>query len=156
MFAEHGADVWFERTTAEILPPGAACAKCGNTGFVKEVDILDVWFDSGVSHAAVLEARQDLRWPADLYLEGSDQHRGWFHSSLLTAVGTRGQAPYRAVLTHGFVVDADGRKMSKSLGNVIAPQDGDRQVRRGDPAPVGFRLGLPGGRPHLGRASCPS
>ena len=122
MFAEHGADVWFERATAEILPPGAACAKCGNTGFVKEVDILDVWFDSGVSHAAVLEARPDLRWPADLYLEGSDQHRGWFHSSLLTAVGTRGQAPYRAVLTHGFVVDADGRKMSKSIGNVIAPK----------------------------------
>jgi isoleucyl-tRNA synthetase len=122
LFAEHGADVWFEREAADILPPGARCRKCGHAHFVKEVDILDVWFDSGVSHAAVLEVRQDLRWPADLYLEGSDQHRGWFHSALLTAVGTRGRAPYKSVLTHGFVVDAEGRKMSKSLGNVIAPK----------------------------------
>jgi isoleucyl-tRNA synthetase len=123
LFAEHGADVWFERDVAQILPPGARCPKCGHDGFVQEVDILDVWFDSGVSHAAVLEVRPDLHWPADLYLEGSDQHRGWFHSSLLTAVGTRGRAPYHAVLTHGFVVDAEGRKMSKSLGNVIAPKE---------------------------------
>jgi isoleucyl-tRNA synthetase len=123
MFREHGADIWFESDLAQILPPGARCSKCGHDGFVKETDILDVWFDSGVSHAAVLEARPDLRWPADLYLEGSDQHRGWFHSSLLTAVGTRDRAPYDAVLTHGFVVDADGRKMSKSLGNVIAPRE---------------------------------
>jgi len=122
LFAEHGADVWFEREAADILPPGARCRKCGHDGFVKEVDILDVWFDSGVSHAAVLEVRKDLRWPADLYLEGSDQHRGWFHSALLTAVGTRNRAPYKSVLTHGFVVDAEGRKMSKSLGNVIAPK----------------------------------
>jgi isoleucyl-tRNA synthetase len=122
LFAEHGADVWFEREAADILPPGARCRKCGHDGFVKEVDILDVWFDSGVSHAAVLEVRKDLRWPADLYLEGSDQHRGWFHSALLTAVGTRHRAPYKSVLTHGFVVDAEGRKMSKSLGNVIAPK----------------------------------
>ncbi len=122
LFAEHGADVWFEREAAEILPPGARCRACGHDRFVKEVDILDVWFDSGVSHAAVLELRPDLRWPADLYLEGSDQHRGWFHSSLLTAVGTRERAPYDSVLTHGFVVDAEGRKMSKSLGNVIAPK----------------------------------
>jgi len=122
LFAEHGADVWFEREAADILPPGARCRKCGHDGFVKEVDILDVWFDSGVSHAAVLEVREELRWPADLYLEGSDQHRGWFHSALLTAVGTRNRAPYKSVLTHGFVVDADGRKMSKSLGNVIAPK----------------------------------
>jgi isoleucyl-tRNA synthetase len=91
--------------------------------FIKETDILDVWFDSGVSHAAVLEQRPYLRWPADLYLEGSDQHRGWFHSALLTAVGTRGRAPYDAVLTHGFVVDAEGRKMSKSIGNVISPSE---------------------------------
>jgi isoleucyl-tRNA synthetase len=123
MFVEHGADIWFERGAAEILPEGTRCGKCGNGGFIKEIDILDVWFDSGVSHAAVLEVREDLRWPADLYLEGSDQHRGWFHSSLLTAVGTRHQAPYKAVLTHGFVVDAEGRKMSKSLGNVIAPKE---------------------------------
>ena len=122
LFAEHGADVWFEREAADILPPGPRCRKCGHAQFVKEVDILDVWFDSGVSHAAVLEVRKDLRWPADLYLEGSDQHRGWFHSALLTPVGTRHRAPYKSVLTHGFVVDAEGRKMSKSLGNVIAPK----------------------------------
>ncbi len=123
MFAEHGADIWFEKSAADILPAGARCAQCGHDRFVKEEDILDVWFDSGVSHAAVLEVRPELRWPAELYLEGSDQHRGWFHSSLLTAVGTRGRAPYRSVLTHGFVVDADGRKMSKSLGNVVAPRE---------------------------------
>jgi isoleucyl-tRNA synthetase len=122
LFSEHGADIWFEKDTADLLPKGALCQACGHSGFKKETDILDVWFDSGVSHAAVLEDRSYLRWPADLYLEGSDQHRGWFHSSLLTAVGTRQKAPYNAVLTHGFVVDADGRKMSKSLGNVVAPK----------------------------------
>ena len=118
---EQGADVWFADTAESLLPEGTKCAKCGSSNFEKETDILDVWFDSGVSHAAVLEARDYLRWPADMYLEGSDQHRGWFHSSLLSAVGTRGKAPYKAVLTHGFVVDAKGRKMSKSVGNVIAP-----------------------------------
>ena len=122
LFEEYGADVWFEKDVHELLPKGARCQACGNDRFVKETDILDVWFDSGVSHAAVLEDRDYLKWPADLYLEGSDQHRGWFHSSLLTAVGTRGRAPYRSVLTHGFVVDANGRKMSKSIGNVIAPK----------------------------------
>jgi isoleucyl-tRNA synthetase len=123
LFRQNGADAWFESDISQILPPGARCPHCGHGHFVKETDILDVWFDSGVSHAAVLEVRPDLRWPADLYLEGSDQHRGWFHSSLLTSVGTRGRAPYDAVLTHGFVVDAEGRKMSKSLGNVIAPKE---------------------------------
>jgi len=123
LFATHGADIWFEKPDAFFLPADAACAACGSKTLKKEDDILDVWFDSGVSHAAVLEQRDDLKWPADLYLEGSDQHRGWFHSSLLTAVGTRDRAPYDAVLTHGFVVDADGRKMSKSLGNVIAPKE---------------------------------
>ncbi len=122
LFEAHGADAWFTEDAEKLLPEDAACAGCGGTSFVKETDILDVWFDSGVSHAAVLAKRDYLRWPADLYLEGSDQHRGWFHSSLLTAVGLRGAAPYRSVLTHGFVVDADGRKMSKSLGNVIAPK----------------------------------
>jgi isoleucyl-tRNA synthetase len=122
-FEQHGADVWFEKSAAELMPEGAVCGQCGHDAFEKETDILDVWFDSGVSHAAVLEARDYLQWPADLYLEGSDQHRGWFHSSLLTAVGTRGKAPYKAVLTHGFVVDADGKKMSKSLGNVVAPKE---------------------------------
>ena len=122
LFKAHGADVWFEKTVEELLPKGSVCSACGNKTFTRETDILDVWFDSGVSHAAVLEHRPYLRWPADLYLEGSDQHRGWFHSALLTAVGTRGQAPYQAVLTHGFVVDASGKKMSKSVGNVIAPK----------------------------------
>ena len=122
LFAAHGADAWFEKSTPEILPENSVCQQCGATDFEKEDDILDVWFDSGVSHAAVLELRPNLSWPADLYLEGSDQHRGWFHSSLLTAVGTRQTAPYKAVLTHGFVVDAEGKKMSKSLGNVIAPE----------------------------------
>lgn len=118
-----GADVWFEKDVKELLPANYKCKKCGGTDFSKETDILDVWFDSGVSHAAVIEIDERLSWPADLYLEGSDQHRGWFQSSLLTSVGTRGTAPYRTVLTHGFVVDGQGKKMSKSLGNVIAPQE---------------------------------
>ena len=118
-----GADFYFAEDAAALLPPGTRCPRCGQGDFDKETDILDVWFDSGVSFAAVLEARDGLRQPADLYLEGSDQHRGWFHSSLLAAVGTRGQAPYHGVLTHGFVVDGEGRKMSKSVGNIIAPQE---------------------------------
>jgi isoleucyl-tRNA synthetase len=100
-----------------------ACASCGGTEFERENNILDVWFDSGSSHEAVLPFREDHRWPADIYLEGSDQHRGWFHSSLLVGVGTRGRAPFNQVLTHGFVMDENGRKMSKSLGNTTAPQD---------------------------------
>ncbi len=118
-----GADFWFATPAAELLPAGTRCSRCGGADFQKERDILDVWFDSGVSFAAVLEPDPALGLPADLYLEGSDQHRGWFHSSLLAAVGTRGKAPYKGVLTHGFVVDGEGRKMSKSLGNVIAPQE---------------------------------
>ncbi len=120
---KEGADVWFTRSAAELVPSGTACKKCGKQDFEKEMDILDVWFDSGVSHAAVLKQRPELSWPADLYLEGSDQHRGWFQSSLLTSVGTTGMAPYRAVLTHGFTMDGQGKKMSKSAGNTIAPQD---------------------------------
>ena len=118
-----GADVWFEKSADELVPPGYRCPRCKSGEFSKETDILDVWFDSGVSHAAVIEADSRLFSPADLYLEGSDQHRGWFQSSLLTSVGTRDRAPYRSVLTHGFVVDGKGKKMSKSLGNVIAPQE---------------------------------
>jgi isoleucyl-tRNA synthetase len=120
---QRGTDAWFELDPAEVLPAGAGCAGCGGSDFYKVTDILDVWFDSGVSHAAVLEARDDLQSPADLYLEGSDQHRGWFQSSLITSTLTRGRAPYQQVLTHGFTTDAEGRKMSKSAGNVVAPQD---------------------------------
>lgn len=121
LFEKRGADVWFEEEPAALLPPGTRCPQCGGSEFEKETDILDVWFDSGVSWAAVLENREELQFPASLYLEGSDQHRGWFHSSLLTSVGTRGHAPYGSVLTHGFVVDGEGKKMSKSAGNVVAP-----------------------------------
>jgi isoleucyl-tRNA synthetase len=120
---KEGADIWFTRSVAELMPSGTSCKKCGKQDFEKEMDILDVWFDSGVSHAAVLKQRPELSWPADLYLEGSDQHRGWFQSSLLTSVGTNGTAPYRTVLTHGFTVDGSGKKMSKSAGNVVAPQE---------------------------------
>ncbi|WP_447974114.1 isoleucine--tRNA ligase [Nitrospira sp. Kam-Ns4a] len=115
-----GADVWFERPVAELLPSGTTCRNCGGRAFEKEQDILDVWFESGVSYAAVVKPRG---WDADLYLEGSDQHRGWFHSALLASVTTDGHAPYKAVLTHGFVVDGKGEKMSKSKGNVVAPQE---------------------------------
>jgi len=120
---ENGADIWFMKKAEEFLPPGYKCEKCGGASFSKELDILDVWFDSGVSHAAVLEKNAKLSWPADIYLEGSDQHRGWFQSSLLTSVGTKGTSPYKTVLTHGFVMDGSGKKMSKSLGNVVAPQE---------------------------------
>ncbi|ACM18761.1 isoleucyl-tRNA synthetase [Geotalea daltonii FRC-32] len=123
LFEKESSDIWYEREAKELLPTGTTCPACGKTEFDKEMDILDVWFDSGVSHAAVLEHRDNLSSPADMYLEGSDQHRGWFHSSLLASVGTRGVAPYKAVLTHGFVVDGSGRKMSKSVGNVVAPED---------------------------------
>jgi isoleucyl-tRNA synthetase len=119
----HGADEWHARDAKDLLPAGTQCPKCGGTSFRKETDILDVWFDSGCSHAAVLEQRPELRWPAEMYLEGSDQHRGWFHSSLLEAEGTRDKPPYRSVLTHGFVVDGDGRKMSKSQKNYITPEE---------------------------------
>ena len=123
VFDVHGADAWYERPIAEFLPDGLTCPSCGGTEFERERDILDVWFDSGSSHEAVLPFRPELTWPADLYLEGSDQHRGWFQSSLLVGLGTRGRAPFNQVVTHGFVVDEDGKKMSKSLGNTILPQD---------------------------------
>ncbi|OGP59831.1 MAG: isoleucine--tRNA ligase [Deltaproteobacteria bacterium RBG_13_61_14] len=119
LFAEHGCDVWFAREAKDLLPTGTRCRKCGGSAFDKDSNILDVWFDSGVSFACVLEEREDLGLPCDLYIEGTDQHRGWFHSSLLCAVGTRGFAPYRTVLTHGFTVDEDGKKYSKSSGNYV-------------------------------------
>ena len=123
VFDTYGADAWYERPIEEFLPAGLACPACGGASFERERDILDVWFDSGSSHEAVLPRYPDLTWPSDMYLEGSDQHRGWFQSSLLVALATRGRPPYREVLTHGFLIDLEGRKMSKSLGNVIAPQD---------------------------------
>lgn len=121
LFAENGSDIWFMKDAADLLPPGQKCPSCGGNSFRKETDIMDVWFDSGSSHMAVLDTFKGLSWPSDMYLEGSDQHRGWFNSSLSTAVAVRGRAPYRQVLTHGFVVDEQGRKMSKSLGNVVDP-----------------------------------
>lgn len=124
LFREHGSDIWYSAPLGVLVPPELTCPKCGGTTFKKETDTMDVWFDSGSSHWAVLRQPSpwpDQDWPADLYLEGSDQHRGWFNSSLSTAVAVTGKPPYRAVLTHGFVVDEQGRKMSKSLGNVVDP-----------------------------------
>lgn len=125
LFKEHGSDIWFAKEANELVPPGLTCPHCGKgKDFRKETDIMDVWFDSGSSHLAVLEQPElwpELQWPADLYLEGSDQHRGWFNSSLSTSVAVTGKPPYKAVLTHGFLVDEKGRKMSKSLGNVVDP-----------------------------------
>jgi isoleucyl-tRNA synthetase len=122
-FEKDGADAWFDKPNESFIPADTKCGKCGGTRFSKETDILDVWFDSGTSHAAVLEVRPELSWPANMYLEGSDQHRGWFHSSILASVGSRGTAPYKEVLTHGFAMDGKGRKMSKSLGNTVDPKD---------------------------------
>ncbi|SEN08958.1 isoleucine--tRNA ligase [Lihuaxuella thermophila] len=121
LFAEEGSSAWYAKDVNELMPEGQRCSKCNSERFRKETDTMDVWFDSGSSHAAVLEQREELRWPADLYLEGSDQYRGWFNSSLSTAVATRGRAPYKGVLSHGFILDGEGRKMSKSLGNVVEP-----------------------------------
>jgi isoleucyl-tRNA synthetase len=123
VFEMNGADAWYERPVEDFIPAGLTCARCGGTRFEKEMNILDVWFDSGSSHEAVLSVRSELTWPSDIYLEGSDQHRGWFQSSLLLGLGTRGRPPYRQVVTNGFVIDIEGRKMSKSLGNVIEPLD---------------------------------
>ncbi|MDF1564507.1 MAG: isoleucine--tRNA ligase [Deltaproteobacteria bacterium] len=120
-FEKEGADAWYAREPQELVP-GLKCGKCGCEKFKKEQDILDVWFDSGVSYAAVCESDESLGLPIDLYLEGSDQHRGWFHSTLLAAVGTRGEAPYRSVLTHGFVVDGEGKKLSKKKSNYTPPE----------------------------------
>ena len=123
LFRVEGSDAWYAKDAAEILPAGFKCEKCGCTTFTKERDIMDVWFDSGVTHAAVCDERDSLHWPADLYLEGADQYRGWFQSSLLTSIAWRGKAPYKAVATHGWVVDGQGRAMHKSLGNGILPKE---------------------------------
>lgn len=123
LFKNEGSDAWFVKSADEILPSDIKCKKCGASSFEKEKDIMDVWFDSGTSHAAVCQERSDLSWPADLYLEGADQYRGWFQSSLLTAIATNGKAPYKSVVTHGWVVDGEGHKQSKSLGNGISPDE---------------------------------
>ena len=166
VFDVHGADAWYERPLAEFVPDGTACPSCGGTAFDRETNILDVWFDSGSSHEAVLGTNPALTWPAAVYLEGSDQYRGWFHSSLLVGLGTRQRAPFERVITHGFVVATDGRKMSKSLGNTVVPQDVIKQhgaeiirlwaamvdyreevrLRQGDPGPR--RRGLPQAAQH--------
>jgi isoleucyl-tRNA synthetase len=126
-FEKEGADAWYTHSPEELLPPGTRCAECGQAHWRKETDILDVWFDSGSTHLAVLDPpgtpSPDLPWPADMYLEGPDQYRGWFQSSLLVGVGVRGRAPYRHVLTHGWTLDEQGRPMSKSLGNVVLPTE---------------------------------
>ncbi|KIY20690.1 MULTISPECIES: isoleucine--tRNA ligase [Mesobacillus] len=121
LFREHGSNIWFEKEAKELLPEGFSHPGSPNGQFTKETDIMDVWFDSGSSHQAVLVERDDLQRPADLYLEGSDQYRGWFNSSLSTAVAVTGKAPYKGVLSHGFALDGEGRKMSKSIGNVVVP-----------------------------------
>ena len=122
VFETYGADSWYERPTEEFVPAGLTCPNCGGSAFEREMNILDVWFDSGSSHEAVLSVRPELTWPADVYLEGSDQHRGWFQSSLFVGLGTRGRPPFKEVITHGFLINVDGTKMSKSLGNTIEPQ----------------------------------
>lgn len=122
VFADQGADAWYELDIAEFVPPDLRCPKCEGAEFERERNILDVWFDSGSSHEGVLGSHPELGWPYTVYLEGSDQYRGWFHSSLLVGLGTRNAAPYQQVITHGFVVDESGRKMSKSVGNTVEPQ----------------------------------
>jgi isoleucyl-tRNA synthetase len=124
LFREHTADIWYEKSAAELLPAGTKCARCGHGEFSKESDILDVWFDSGSSHLAVLgNDHWNLPWPSDVYLEGGDQYRGWFHSSLLVGVGLKGSSPYRACALNGWVLDGEGRAMHKSLGNSIEPEE---------------------------------
>lgn len=123
LFEQHSADIWYEKSAEELAGPRVACPRCGGIRLRKETDILDVWFDSGSSHLAVLNNQFGLDWPADLYMEGGDQYRGWFHSSLLVGVGLKGSAPYRESATNGWALDGEGRAMSKSLGNVIAPEE---------------------------------
>ena len=123
LFRAHGSNVWFDREAEELLPDGFKCPKCGHTHFTKETDIMDVWFDSGSTHAAVLDERPYLHFPADIYLEGGDQYRGWFQSSMLNSIAAKGVAPYRQIITHGWTVDGEGRAMHKSLGNAVAPEE---------------------------------
>ena len=123
LFREHGSNIWFDKTADELVPEGFVCPKCGGVHFSKETDIMDVWFDSGSTHAAVVDARESLQFPADLYLEGGDQYRGWFQSSMLTSITAKGVAPYKQIVTHGWTVDGEGKAMHKSLGNTVAPEE---------------------------------
>ncbi|MGD1092565.1 MAG: isoleucine--tRNA ligase [Bryobacteraceae bacterium] len=123
LFREHTSDIWYSKSAAELMGPDAKCVKCGGTSFRKESDILDVWFDSGSSHLATLTPENHLPWPSDMYLEGGDQYRGWFHSSLLIGVGLKGASPYRGCATHGWTLDAEGHAMHKSKGNAIEPEE---------------------------------
>ena len=128
LFEQHGSNIWFEKEAEELLPAGFTHPGSPNGKFSKETDIMDVWFDSGSSHEAVLRQRPELTFPADMYLEGSDQYRGWFNSSITTSVAINGEAPYKSVLSQGFTLDGEGRKMSKSLGNTIAPEKVIKQM----------------------------
>ncbi len=123
LFREHGSNVWFDREADELVPAGLKCPVCGHEHFTKESDIMDVWFDSGSTHAAVLDERPYLHFPADVYLEGGDQYRGWFQSSMLTSIAAKGVAPYKQIITHGWTVDGEGKAMHKSLGNAVAPDE---------------------------------
>jgi len=123
LFREHGSNIWFDQSADELAPEGLRCPVCGHAHFTKESDIMDVWFDSGSTHAAVLDGRDYLHFPADVYLEGGDQYRGWFQSSMLTAIATKGEAPYKQIITHGWTVDGEGKAMHKSLGNTIGPEE---------------------------------
>ncbi len=123
LFREHGSNVWFDREADELVPQGMKCPVCGHDHFTKESDIMDVWFDSGSTHAAVLDERPYLHFPADIYLEGGDQYRGWFQSSMLTSIATKGVAPYKQIITHGWTVDGEGKAMHKSLGNAVGPEE---------------------------------
>ena len=123
LFRDHGSNIWFEKTADELVPQGFVCPHCGHTHFSKETDIMDVWFDSGSTHAAVLDEREELAFPADVYLEGGDQYRGWFQSSMLTSIAAKGVAPYKQIITHGWTVDGEGKAMHKSLGNAVSPDE---------------------------------
>ncbi len=123
LFRQHGSNVWFDRKAGDLVPPGFACPKCGKSRFSKENDIMDVWFDSGSTWAAVAAQRENLQYPADIYLEGGDQYRGWFQSSMLTSIACNGIAPYKQIITHGWTVDGEGKAMHKSLGNAMPPEE---------------------------------